>query len=621
MKDGISIEQEKSPNTVYDLILEQIRKHITSITQDDIPTDYFTPHDFSHCQAVEKIVRILIDQISINLTDLEEFFLYASVWTHDIGMLDSVAKEFLGVEYSIMKKREIHDQISAHYVNNNENFRKIFEDNHLDEGTIQNILHTISIIIHYHRRKSNIERCPITRHIDNETIKLRLISCLLRLGDTLHIDSGRFNRKLYKVVQIGPFDRSARLHWLKSFLVSNVYLNTGLQEIIVTIDVPEIEKSEEQYLLLENIQRLLTIIKDDIYEDLLAVTPTIKSHCNSFFSSVEIEINYCQGFSKTMQQDLINTLNDLAILLSPNMSKVIEKSLDSISSISTMDFPDFGIFSSNISEFIKQMKLVVNERPGDIAITEIIKKFNYIFQEFPSNPKEQTQKAIKVFQDKFRSFADDIRKDRAKSLKKIREQAPKILKNRNNIFLFGYSEIVLSILANNSYKNLRDNLNIFIFECSGKRKLSLSNDIEYNDGINYAISVSKIGYKNITLLPDTSFGSLLRNSNKIKPENSILLFGVNSVEKTEDKPSTNHSSGHLMMALVAKHFKIPVYILADMIKVGKIDWSNLDQQRKGNNWLSGNKKVLSDLSKRNIKLYNYRADRLEKTDYDELILY
>ena len=125
------------------------------------------------------------------------------------------------------------------------------------------------------------------------------------------------------------------------------------------------------------------------------------------------------------------------------------------------------------------------------------------------------------------------------------------LKGINNIFLFSLSEIVTKFLASSS-NEFKNSVNIFVFECGSKRQFSPTNNLEYNDGLYYAIMLSNSGFKNINVLPDNSFCSLVEDpSRNITKDNSVLLFGANGIE--ENTCNCGHSSGHKMMAIVAEH--------------------------------------------------------------------
>ncbi len=174
-------------------------------------------------------------------------------------------------------------------------------------------------------------------------------------------------------------------------------------------------------------------------------------------------------------------------------------------------------------------------------------------------------------------------------------------------FLNEYSEI-------NKDETFKDVVNIYILEYGGKRRFLRNNVNEYNDGTYYSIHLKKLGFKNINLMPDTSLASCinhLKEDRKINPKNSVVLLGANGIDK---EGNCGHSSGHLMVAIVAKYFEIPVKVISNKFKEGEIKW-NLSKLRKGN-WLTGQKNRLKELDDHGIILKNYLEDKVPKTLFD-----
>ena len=200
-----------------------------------------------------------------------------------------------------------------------------------------------------------------------------------------------------------------------------------------------------------------------------------------------------------------------------------------------------------------------------------------------------------------------------------------ILDDIQNIIVFGYSEMVTNFLSRYEihHPNWRANLTIFVLECSAKRRFSSDNEIEYNDGIYYAIQLSRKSFDKIVLIPDTSFASLaynLRQKDKhVKPKHgkSLVLFGVNGIDKGDY--ACGHTSGHLMVAIVAKYFKIPVIVIGDSFKIGQVPWKP-DATRETPSWLTGQQVLLDSLKRQNITLRNYLEDKIPLDLITEIIL-
>jgi len=472
-------------------------------------------------------------------------------------------------------------------------------------------INTINLINKFHRRKYSLSDCPQFRYIKGEKIRSSLIASILRLSDTLHIDTSRYDRKKYDILQIGNFDRTSRLHWLKSYVVSSVYLDIDKQSIFITLDLPDIEL-EQRVDFEENIINLKSIIYEDVYEDIIAVQNIFRQYNLPFYSLVSIDINYIVGMESTRAQEIKGIINDLHILLSPSTSKVIRKSLDSIQSLVEIDFKTYEIFYKQVGILIDHLKSIHEYRPCHVGLKKIIDTIETEYLAFP-NIQTGTKADIKKSQKLLKEKIEQINKTRTKAIKKLQGHADELLAYEN-ILLFGISEIVSGLLKSCD-PQFKEKVNIYIFECGSKRQFSPSNSLEYNDGLQYSFLLSSYGLKNISLLPDNSIASLLSDP-KIDNKKTILLFGANGIEK--DSYNCGHSSGHLTMAIVANHFNIPIWIITDSYKIGTIDWKP-DLQRVGTLWLTGQKKWISECQQKNIDLKNYREDKIPFSMVDRII--
>ena len=593
----------------FKLYLNKIIDFVELLSKESFDGDCFTPHDYSHCDAVDKIVKALIEKSKINeileLSELENFILFASVWTHDLGMFDKVAEEYLGDDFSPENKRRDHDKISAKFLNKeNGEFRSYFKE--LPDDIATNFIHTINIISKYHRRVYNINECPETRYFKGQKIRARLLSCLLRLGDTLHIDSSRYDRKMFNILQYGDFDRTARMHWLKSYVVSSVHLDIEKHTILVNIDLPE-QENEKYYEWDESINRLKFIIHENIYEDILSTSSTMRFYKLPFYDTVDIQINLCPGYESDKIEDIRNTLNDLDILLSPNTSKVIKKSIESLRSLSTTtEFKSYKTFKKHTKQLLDHLVKILEKRPCHVGLKKIVERFNDIYCEFDKKSELTTKSDIRMLQDKIFELCTSISDIRNAERLKIINSPKDEIRKYSNIILFGFSETVsgyLNAIQDNEFKR---NANLYIFECGGKRQFSYNNSLEYNDGVHYAVYMHKIGFKNINILPETSFASLIIDKD-LNNNNSCVLFGANGIDISDN--SCGHTSGHLSIAIMAKYFNIPVYVISEQFKYGIITW-NKSLERDNSLWITGHKEIINELNNKNINLINYREDKI-----------
>lgn len=164
-----------------------------------------------------------------------------------------------------------------------------------------------------------------------------------------------------------------------------------------------------------------------------------------------------------------------------------------------------------------------------------------------------------------------------------------IIKERVNILLYGYSELVIKTLCgfrDAVIKKIIDDLsnseikkahkstewnfqlhksdiektasNFFrIFVCEGqpKNRLGWAGKVIFHDGTSYALKLQEYGFTNIFLIPDATAATLLTKNNK-NFDIHLVLLGANSYNKEGDKiKSFTHSTGHAMVANLTKKLK------------------------------------------------------------------
>lgn len=625
----------------YSEYLQVIESHVRKLSSTEINTSGYTPHDASHCLAVENMVKSLIEKSKVKLSDLEKFILFGAVWTHDLGMFRDIREAFFkdpnqGVkpeDRTLQIARDRHDEISAWYLSSKySEILKIHSDGDesletIIDNMLRNYTYSINVISRFHRMKEDINDCPKERFLKDEKIRTRLLACLLRLGDTLHVDSSRFDEKLYDILQIGQLDRSARLHWLKSYVVSSVYLDPESETIFVNIDLPISLKSSQNNEVdrKEEIRNLVSVIIGDLSEDALVVRETFKDYGFPSYDRVEPNISFIPGYSGEYEKEIEGVVGDLGVVFFPNTSRVIEKALDSITAICKINFGiENGRFENQMTDLLLYLRGVLKNRPCHVGLRKIIEAAEKGFDKRPPKNKRRdiSEQDIKDCQNNILEELEEIRKDRKECLENLYKKCDdNLLDNFENIILFAYSETVTQFLDRYSehHPPWKDRVKLYVLECGGKRRFTSNNNVEYNDGLYYAFQLSKHGFHKkdqIMLLPDTSFSSLAYNLKEEKmEEKSLVLFGVNGID--EGSNDCGHTSGHLMVAIVAGEFNIPVKVIADSFKIGEIKWS--PTLTRSTPWLTGKRDIRSDIKKHSIKLTNYLEDRIPIRLIDEII--
>ena len=601
----------------YDNLFENLRKNAQNYFHNKIDDDLYTLHDVSHCINVEKMVKVLVSKAQIDFSALERFILSCASWTHDLGMNKDIAKEYFGninifgnQDNALRYRRNEHHNSSSWFVCNRYNI--LFGIENADE-LLLSAIRIVSTLIQYHRKTENILTCQEMTTVRGEVVRTRLLAAIFRLADTLHKDVSRFDPDVYAMIQLSGSHRASRLHWLKSYVVSNIHLDEYEQTISVQISLPDfhefIELDDREDIRKtshfirnwnEHIRNLQYIISTDIEEDLVIVNQVFSTNGMPTYVKINTPVDYIRGYHKKYFSDIVGMLSELDILFSPNTSKVISQAITSLINHYEGTFEDEKKYHNLSSQILNYLRDVYEDRPCHVGLGKIIKLLHPY-----EKGKESDSKNLSIMLNKI----DNHRKD---AITKICNKADTIIGNNiKRIILIGYSSTAISILNQLSHLRNRekDNIEIIVLECSPKRRLGHSNVIEYNDGIHYANEIGKLDFYKVQIWPDIGLASLLCDEIEKDQEmakSSLVLFGANGIDQTCG--DCGHTSGHLSVAIIANHFKIPVIVVADSFKIGEITW-NTSAERKGD-WLLTQNKYIEELRNNYVEIKNYREDRI-----------
>jgi len=619
----------------YKELFDNLKKEVKKYFEYKVDQELFTLHDVSHCSNVEKMIKAIVAKGVIDFSTLERFLLSCAAWTHDLGMNNDIAKQYFSdmtdtgnISENLKNRRREHHNISCWFIQ--KNCKTYFGSELTDNEYTIAMSRAISIIIQYHRKVEDLNKCIEFISIKGEIVRIKLLAAILRLADTLHKDASRFDSSMYAMLQIASFDRISRLHWIKSFVVSNNHLNETEQTITIQLSLPDYNqydtirggkdaflKEKEERDWDDRVRNLKYIISTDIEEDLVVVNSVFSKYGMPTYVNVNVDVSYIRGYDKEYYTEINGVLSELDILFSPNTSEVIKRTLDSLKVLSETTSID-KIFVSQFDQLKGYLQEIYSDRPCHVGLGKILSLLDTLD---PKNDKKAIQK-------KFVRLLAEIDKYRQAAINKLVDKVDEIVPySVRNIFLIGFSSTILKLLEAIARKRSQErrNINIYILECATKRRLGHSNLIEYNDGIHYATEIGKLDFYKITILPDLGFATYLdlesvnfkkelKDKNKDKlgsvdeyfKNEYLLLFGANGIDQATG--DCGHTSGHLAVAIVANNFHIPVKVISDSFKVGKINW-NPSARRKGD-WLVTQKKYIEELSSVHVKIENLREDRI-----------
>jgi signal transduction histidine kinase len=231
---NVSLEEalESKPNGKNLLNhLEKIKAETEQLLSKIIRTfPDFTAHDIRHSEKVIENLRFIIpDRLKEELNEHEIYFLIASAYLHDIGMIDfpelikdEKFKEFMEKEQKRNSKIE-NEQIKRNYIRKYHHLRsEQFIMNCFTDLKIEDI-HQARIIGNICRghREENLHDMNLFNSKEvysNTIINVPLLAAFLRIADELHITFERIPLISYK--RVPPTDLISKQEWEKHLSIS-----------------------------------------------------------------------------------------------------------------------------------------------------------------------------------------------------------------------------------------------------------------------------------------------------------------------------------------------------------------------------------------------------------------
>ncbi len=279
----------------YSQNLRQIRLAVRKLNR-DCESTYpqlagYTPHGPEHMSRVENILHRLIPGRSIEKLKMRErFYLLASAWLHDVGMLRGIngdSERDLSAYPDEAVRRNHHSRAEKFIVNHFSRLDVAPQD-----------AHALGLLALYHRRSEPLEECPEEFPVSNTTVRLRLLAAYLRLADSLDIDQSRSPASEYAICISYNISVNSKLHWIKSRLVSGIGIEPESQKVVVFFKHPhdsalreELKRmrlSEKEIPVLQNnLKNLEKLIIEDLEEELGSVKNTLIRGSISYFLDIE----------------------------------------------------------------------------------------------------------------------------------------------------------------------------------------------------------------------------------------------------------------------------------------------------------------------------------------------
>lgn len=546
----------------YGQYLEQIRSKVKNLyaLEKEKPLAYYTPHGPTHCLAVENYLHRLIPGkiILTNLKQQERFYLLAAAWLHDLGMLRSIAEQYLPRPTSDEEIRQNHHTTSEKFIiDNYDKCGLKYSINSINQFEDREIL---GKICRWHRKQEDINNVPKTQSIRcGEEYRVQLLAAYLRLADALHIDSSRAPDFAYSICLAYDIPSETKMHWIKSHLVPGVTIDSKQHKITVEFRLPREDQLKDKKVNDEWVMNKINIIIDDVMEhlreELASVMFVLANGGLTYYLEIEKKIVYSYIPDDTLT-DILSMVTDYDILTSPSSSTLVEMVLRSVSNMAGYHLNEnqnpFNFdnsrtqnkISKEIAHFIEKLKQdVFKKRSCHYGVIALVNKIETIMQEcLPQKLPLFIEKINGIFQSHFK-LKNTIYSVSSEYFSNIRTKLNR--KETLSILLYGYSDLVIkSLCAFKKALNKNENLNFEFYICEGRPKTQImaSDKIIYNDGFSYALELKKNNFTNIKIIPDIVVGNVIENHNI-----DLIMVGANGFSKE----FFEHSAGHTSILEVA----------------------------------------------------------------------
>lgn len=421
------------------IIRKQVKCFADQYHQNETSLSYYTPHDVSHCEAVENnIYKVIAHEYYALLSEHERFYLIASAWLHDIGMYYESFNDCIKGE-SLRAKHHIYSGIiiSEHYTLLGVEFWEV------------DILSTLA---RFHRKKEDINTCPEIMSANSITLRIQLLASYLRLADALHLDQTRTPPSAHAVALTYDMPYYSKIHWVRSRLVTGIDIDPKKSILNVHLKYPR-NNIDTVESVREFNRKLYKIYNDFIIQELKDELDSVKDifieNNITFYNKVEYTIHKVP-FGKGLFEEILLMINSDLSIRRPSSTVLYTSTLDTV--------------RCHIIKY-KEAKGKLDEKERVEGEEHTIKNI----KRFIDEQKEKMGKEKKChFQ--LRSFLTDMhelldentRKKKIECLiKKLNSKSKEYKKNtRSNVSTLMLSELYEHIA---NFKSSKNNLLYFLF--------------------------------------------------------------------------------------------------------------------------------------------------------------
>jgi translation initiation factor 2B subunit (eIF-2B alpha/beta/delta family)/transcriptional regulator with XRE-family HTH domain len=530
------------------------------------PIPYVARRGPNHCLAM---MRILFQRFSRALRGLappELRILAAAIWVHDLGLtLDKATTDSGGLN-------TYHEWSESHVWENYYSFGLWDPEEAKAVGTL----------CRFHRNTNHLPDLEISGAGRGLPVnRQKTLIALLRLGNLMDVHYNRVcQTELHSKVPL-PIDFQSEL--LRNLFVTRLYEDRHFlrAEVTYSPDWGESRASSLMSMIERDLRTELSRIKDVLTSNLQHIDLLWTKVVGGAYPDPSIAAH------------LLEATRFLGTSRSPNAARVLDDLL--------------GYLSRHLSS---------SREPGvceaaKSAIDELVKTCSQHAQLL--NLQDRAREAKDVLD--LRAIVQEFLTDKRKAYHDIAAEAQKVFKPGDWFVLFGFSAAVLEALKALG-QEVQACSTVFVLECRNKTLYGPENTVEYCDGVQYALRVRELGYKQVYLASDSCAAYILAASKREPAEwepyfkrpgkNKIyVLLGADGIDPND--ASAWSTVGCLPLALAAKEYEAKVYVLAEPNKLRRgLEWP----QPREAEWLTSEPAINGVLDHNGIEKIHPLNERL-----------
>lgn len=321
--------RDKKFKELYINSINNCKEQLKNVIQQHSPLYNFTDHTLTHSQRIElRLINLYTELFEGNnseiyLNDAEIYILIMSIYLHDIGMElmkgDLLINLFQERKYRNKFIQSLVDRITVEDIEkakkNDADFYDFIRKNHhiisalwimrsqekseFSLPILDGYANYIALVCFAHNEDVDILKEPYygkTFYHDN-TIELKVLAYLLRIGDALDGDRSRVNMEVKNIKDIPVI---SRIHWYRHYFTKSILCQE--RNISIIFEFPEaddLEQEIEQYFIDQtkkwldvNIDDLLKrkVLESSIRNKYLKCTVYIEEPTYGFISSIDEDV-------------------------------------------------------------------------------------------------------------------------------------------------------------------------------------------------------------------------------------------------------------------------------------------------------------------------------------------